>query len=66
MIKSSKPTPWRRNDFVCPAELNAELIKRTHNATLEKAYIERDNLCRMVNKTKLVVNSALQRLVKGI
>ena len=66
MIKSSKPTPWRMDAFVCPAELNAELVKRTHNATAEQAYIERDNLCMMVKTTKYIVNSALMNLVKGI
>lgn len=64
MIKANKYI-WRPDAFVCHAELNAELVRRTHNVTPEQAYIERDNLCKMVNKTKLIVNSTLLKLVNS-
>jgi hypothetical protein len=65
MITKNKKFLWRKDDFVCPADLCKEIVRRTENKTQENSVREIDRLVEAANMAKFIVNTFLYRMMKS-
>lgn len=63
MIAKSRIFPWRKNEFVCTADLYQAIFEKTKNLNQLEAVEQISELTKNANVAKIISNAAIEKMM---